>query len=137
MRATTEHALPSVQLIGRIDAKVRDQRPVIMQHVATEDARRMDELEGRIKRVTDELDKDFASYQELAATVGEHDLLNTMADKRDRYRRSRDTVIALSRAARKGAGEHGAHARWRATRRPGPFASAGCGVRRLARALEH
>ena len=102
MRATTEHALPSVQLIGRIDAKVRDQRPVLMQHVATEDARRMDELEGRIKRVTDELDKDFASYQELAATVGEHDLLNTMADKRDRYRRSRDTVIALSRAARKG-----------------------------------
>jgi len=101
MRETTEHALPSVQLIGRIDAKIRDQQPILLQHVAAADAARMDDLEGRIKSVTHELDGDVATFQSLTSTAEQRDAFNQIVAKRASYLRARDMVLALSRGGKK------------------------------------
>ena len=95
----TGDALPGVQLIGKLDSNVREQRSFILRHIETDDAARKKEYERQITDYATRISEGLKEYEKTITEDEDRRLFDVLTSKRGAYSDARDNVVLpLSRA---------------------------------------
>ncbi|HEX2971423.1 MAG TPA: methyl-accepting chemotaxis protein [Tepidisphaeraceae bacterium] len=90
-------SLPGLNLSGQIESLTREANDTLLRHILAENKEEMGQLEGDMKTAGEKIDKVIKQYESRITQQADRDLFAAMLQTREKYRESREPVIALSR----------------------------------------
>ena len=95
---TEDNWLPSVAVLGDLDKNISDARLLVYQHLSTEDATTMADIEEQLVAKTAEFDEDVIFYEPLIVNDEEQAIWDNFHASWDTYLVAQEEALAASRA---------------------------------------
>ncbi|MBL9204138.1 MAG: MCP four helix bundle domain-containing protein [Opitutaceae bacterium] len=92
-----DNAIPSLEVVGRIESNARENMTLVLSHVMTEKLEEMDGIERKMATGTAGNQKALERYEELIVDEQDRKLFEAVKKSRSTYSEIRKSVLALSR----------------------------------------
>jgi methyl-accepting chemotaxis protein len=93
----TENTMPSIEVINRIDSRVRELYATVLNHVLAEDKQEMTRLEKSVEENSALNNDDLKKYDSLISDARDRELFDKAQNYRKTYNTTRDEILTLSR----------------------------------------